>query len=110
MTNTGAVRIEFSRPIKIELSNQQFRQLSDTFTDEELDQITKMIKIEYEPSLDIENGIKNEIISVKVIEATDTVIEFKIEYQEPFAVSRDPQAPDNLLISFNSTFFKDPYS
>ena len=56
-----------------------------------------MVKIEYVSSFD--DG--NKIMSVKVIEASDTMIEFQIEYKEPLAVSRDPQAPDNLIIYFD---------
>ena len=53
---------------------------------------------------------KSEVIEKEVIAATDRLLEFKLTYSKPEAVSRDQNEKDTITIKFDQSVWYDPNS
>ena len=79
-----------------------------TYTEEERKQLANIIIIDYDTQADEEDAEAPALHQVEVKEATDTLIELQMTYNNPGAVSRDPTTPDKVSISFDKRYFSDP--
>ena len=67
-----------------------------------------MIIVDYETQADEEDPEAPALIEFEVTEATGTLIELQMTYNNPSAVSRDPTTPDKIEISLDKKYFSDP--
>lgn len=54
------------------------------------------------------DATEENMASVKVIQATSTLIELKLQFSDMMAVSSDQQTPDQIRISLDEEIFSDP--
>ena len=66
-----------------------------------------MIDIKYDTAA--EGSEVPELATVRVIEATQTAIDLVLTYTIPAAVSKSPTDADLIEISFNESYFADPF-
>ena len=68
-----------------------------------------MLKIDYKSEATEGESVESTLITdVKVIRANTTSIDFEIIYSNPLVVSRNPKEPDQIILSFDQSLFKDP--
>ena len=75
--------------------------------------MAQLLKINYisEIGEDLEDeSQKADIASVTIPELTDTLIQLKVSYSNPMAVSQESTVPDVIEITFDPAVFYDPNS
>lgn len=82
------------------------RLATETYTEAEKEQISKLLNIKYDTAAEGEEV--PEIAEVQLVEATKTYLEFLFSFTIPLAVSKDPNDADTLTIEFDDSLFKDP--
>ena len=71
--------------------------LEETYTLEQRQKLAQILKVEYQSVTD-DGPDKSEVIEKEVITATDRLLEFKLTYSKPEAVSRDQNEKDTITI------------
>ena len=92
-SETGEIKIAFSREIEIQFSKSKTgRLLQDDFaySESEKQQLASLIEINYKSEADVESQESSQIMEIKVSEATALYIDMQLAHSNPNAVSQDP--------------------
>ena len=79
--------------------------MKEVYTDKEKEKLVNILEIEYQTEAE-EGPLRSEIIEKKVEKATDRLIEIRLVFSKPAAVSRE--STDSITIKFNDFYFEDP--
>ena len=112
------MKIGFSREVYINLDkarrlygNRLTRALQEvlepkpkeTYTEAEKQKLSGLLKVDF--ATDEEDPRHTTLKEIKVLEASKLMIELKLIFDNPAAVTLDPNIPDKLTIEFDSEVF-----